>query len=81
VEIAAPEGGTRAALVRREELLRLEQALAELPELPRRAFLAFHRDGRSLNQIAAEMGLPLNTLKSHLRRARQRLARELGGDA
>jgi RNA polymerase sigma-70 factor (ECF subfamily) len=70
-----------AALERRDELARLEAALAELAEVARTAFLRFHRDGAGLQEIADEMGLPLNTVKSHVRRARLRLAQRLRGDA
>jgi RNA polymerase sigma factor (sigma-70 family) len=55
----------------------LERGLAVLDELERRALLAFHRDGRSVRQIAQALALPEGTVKSHLHRARRRLAERL----
>jgi RNA polymerase sigma-70 factor (ECF subfamily) len=66
------------AIARKEEIERASRAIATLEEIPRRIVLRFHRDGASVQEIATEMGMPANTVKSHLRRARQRLARELG---
>ena len=57
----------------------LDAALATLPEVVRIVFLRFHRDEAGLQEIANEMGMPLNTVKSHLHRARQRLAERLRG--
>lgn len=45
-----------------------------LPSLERELLLAFHVRGQSLRELAAAHALPLNTVKSHLHRARQRLA-------
>jgi RNA polymerase sigma-70 factor (ECF subfamily) len=51
----------------------LQHHLAVLPPLERDLLLGFHQRGRSLRELAAEHGLPINTVKSHLHRARQRL--------
>lgn len=51
----------------------VEHKLAGLPEVERTLLLGFHRDGLSLRELAARQGLPINTVKSHLHRARQRL--------
>src|SRR5262249_34914995 len=77
-----PRGaGPRVAAARRDEAARLSielsAALAELPEIVRAVFLRFHRDEAELKEIAREMDVPLNTVKSHLRRARLRLAERL----
>jgi RNA polymerase sigma-70 factor (ECF subfamily) len=50
--------------------------LAALAPLERELLLGFHADGLSLRDLAARHGLPLNTVKSHLHRARSRLQRE-----
>ncbi|MBL8749389.1 MAG: sigma-70 family RNA polymerase sigma factor [Planctomycetes bacterium] len=47
--------------------------LAVLAPLERDLLLGFHGGGRSLRELAAEHGLPVNTAKSHLHRARRRL--------
>jgi RNA polymerase sigma-70 factor, ECF subfamily len=54
----------------------LQHRLAGLTELERTLLLAFHRDGLSLQELARGHGLPLNTVKSHLHRARRRLTNE-----
>lgn len=54
--------------------LDLASALASLPTLERELLLRFHRDGASLREISEERAMPLNTVKSHLHRARRRLA-------
>ncbi|MBK8980280.1 MAG: sigma-70 family RNA polymerase sigma factor [Planctomycetes bacterium] len=54
--------------------LDVEQLLARLPRTERLLLARFHRDGASLETLAAELGMPLNTVKSHLHRARRRLA-------
>lgn len=54
----------------------VERRLAPLSPLERALLLGFHAHGRSLKDLAAEHGLPLNTVKSHLHRARRRLQEE-----
>jgi RNA polymerase sigma-70 factor (ECF subfamily) len=61
------------ALELREEL---QHRLAALPPLERALLLGFHAHGQSLRELAAAHGLPLNTVKSHLHRARARLQDE-----
>jgi len=50
--------------------------LAACSPLERELLLGFHAHGQSLRDLAARHGLPLNTVKSHLHRARTRLQRE-----
>jgi RNA polymerase sigma-70 factor (ECF subfamily) len=52
----------------------LERRLQVLTSDTRALLLAFHRDGRTLRQLAEEHRVPSNTVKSWLHRARQRLA-------
>lgn len=67
-------GGTH-----RPEVARLEGALAALPEPYRRVVLLHHVHGVALEDIAAEEGVPVGTIKSRLHRARARLVDDLGG--
>jgi len=58
-------------LAQREEVHRL---LAALPAIEREVLTRFHQAGCSVREIAAELGAPEGTIKSHLYRARRRLA-------
>jgi RNA polymerase sigma-70 factor (ECF subfamily) len=53
----------------------LRHRLRALDPLARALLLGFHGEGRSLKELAQQHGLPLNTVKSHLHRARLRLHR------
>lgn len=68
-ELAAPE--LTAVADTREELARL---LAVLRPLEREVLLRFHQRFQSVREIALATGLPEGTVKSHLSRARRRLA-------
>lgn len=70
-ELAAPATPCSAEL--RDEV---SHHLAALPPLERDLLLGFHVHGRSLRDLAAAHRLPLNTVKSHLHRARRRLQEE-----
>jgi RNA polymerase sigma-70 factor (ECF subfamily) len=51
----------------------LRQRLQHLEPLAQALLVGFHGEGRSLKELAARHDLPLNTVKSHLHRARLRL--------
>lgn len=51
----------------------IEEALADLPELPREIVLLYHQQSWSISDIAAHLRLPEGTVKSHLHRARKRM--------
>ncbi|MFT7665107.1 MAG: RNA polymerase sigma-70 factor (ECF subfamily) [Planctomycetota bacterium] len=55
----------------REEL---ERVLETLRPVEREALLRFHQHGESVREIASAMDMPEGTVKSHLSRARRRLA-------
>ncbi len=67
----------------RDELTRVRAVLDELPPVQRRVLLMAVSDGATHAEIAAETGLPLGTVKTHIRRgllyARERLAPPRGG--
>jgi RNA polymerase sigma-70 factor (ECF subfamily) len=79
-EIAAPAGPPGLEEIEEQQALlcRLEVGLAELPQETRQLLALKHREGRTCEQIAAEVGRPVGTVKSLLSRAykalRQRLA-------
>jgi RNA polymerase sigma-70 factor (ECF subfamily) len=68
---ALPAPSAPCAVELRDEVAR---TLAALPAIERELLLGFHRDGLSLRELAERHALPVNTVKSHLHRARQRLA-------
>lgn len=68
---ALPAPSAPCAVELRDEVVR---TLAALPPIERDLLLGFHRDGLSLRELAERHALPVNTVKSHLHRARQRLA-------
>ena len=60
--LPSPDGGPEAAYARSMLLDELDAALGELPPEQREAFVAHEFLGRSFKEIAAESGVPLNTL-------------------
>ncbi|HXQ63652.1 MAG TPA: sigma-70 family RNA polymerase sigma factor [Steroidobacteraceae bacterium] len=56
----------------------LWRAVATLPALQRQVVTLYYQDERPVDEVAAMLGLPVNTVKTHLHRARARLATELG---
>jgi RNA polymerase sigma-70 factor (ECF subfamily) len=72
------EGGTTEVYADQLQLQRRIDALSPVQaRLMRMSFL----EARSHQEIAAELGMPLGTVKSHLRRAFLRLQGELGGES
>lgn len=69
IAAAGPAAGDDAALRR---------AIDRLPEKQRQAITLYYLDERSVEDVADMMGLPANTVKTHLHRARAGLAATLG---
>lgn len=61
------------ALDRQQRLNRLHQAIEALPALPRLCVTLFHLDEMSVAEVCTLTGLPEGTVKSHLRRSREKL--------
>ena len=55
----------------------LDRALAALPETARLCVVLSYQEGLSHGEIAEATGLPLGTVKSHVRRGAQRLQETL----
>jgi RNA polymerase sigma-70 factor (ECF subfamily) len=51
-----------------------------LPDRQRQAVILYYQEERPVDEVAAMMGLPVNTVKTHLHRARASLADALGAD-
>jgi len=56
----------------------LWREVAALPDKQRQAVTLYYQDERGVEEVAAMMGLPVNTVKTHLHRARASLAAALG---
>jgi RNA polymerase sigma-70 factor, ECF subfamily len=72
-------GGVRAAPV--DERLDCETLVEALPEPQRRIVRLFYLEERSYEQVAAMLDMPINTVRSHLHRARKRLAAQMAPPA
>ncbi len=59
----------------------LWRAVAALPEAQRQAVILYYQDERPVEEVAAMLGMPVNTIKTHLHRARARLAAALDARA
>lgn len=68
-EHAAPEGAVHDTF----EAARLQNLIARLSPAQRSAVTMFYYEGRSVEQVAALLGMPENTVKTHLLRARAAL--------
>ena len=71
----SPEG--EAAF--REQLSRLDRALADLAEGPREAIILFHIEEMPYRDIAAALEVPMGTVMTWLHRGRAQLRRALEG--
>ena len=75
--LPSPELGPDEAYARSVLLEELDEALDELPEQQREAFIGHEVDGRSFKELSAETGVSVNTLIARKHRAvvhlRQRL--------
>ena len=60
---------------------RVRKALAKLPALQMRLLRAFHFERRPVAELAATMGISERGIEGRLRRARQRLRREIESDS
>jgi RNA polymerase sigma factor (sigma-70 family) len=72
--------GANGAHARTEDgaaLIDIERAIARLPEGARVAFVLHYIDGLQYQEIAAQLGVAVGTVKAQVHRARQLLARSL----
>ena len=58
----------------------VRHVLAALVGVERDVLVRFHGRGESIRAIAGALGMPEGTIKSHLHRARRRLAERFGGE-
>ncbi len=72
-DFADPGDGPERAYETAEDVARLRAAIAALPEKYRVVITLFHLQGQQYEEIAAVLGLPLGTVKTHLFRAKDLL--------
>ena len=71
---AAGDGLGGAHAPRPDDRIALERAVAELAPVPRQVLVLHDVEGYTHEEIGALLGMPPGTAKSHLHRARRRLA-------
>jgi RNA polymerase sigma-70 factor (ECF subfamily) len=76
-ESADPGPGPELTVIALDEAQRLRDAIELLPEKYRVAITLYHLQGRQYEEIAAVLGLPMGTVKTHLFRAKEHLRRLL----
>jgi RNA polymerase sigma-70 factor, ECF subfamily len=76
--LAADQTSPSRAAQRNEELLRLADALADLPEPMREVVILKHCRGQTLQQIADQLGKTVPSVASLLRRGLEALRHRLG---
>lgn len=74
---ADPRPGPERSAAARQTLAWLEAAIADLPQAQREVLLLTALAGLPQSEVAEALGLPINTVKTHLRRARLALTRAL----
>jgi RNA polymerase sigma-70 factor (ECF subfamily) len=80
-QLAASGTSVRGQLVRKEECLRVRQALEELPERDREAVVLRHLEQLSLREAAEVLGISTEAARSRYRRAIERLHDVLSEDS
>jgi len=74
MEVDAVEAGRQPEDEGDAQLWRLVEGL---PDKQRQAIVLFYQEDRSIEEIAGMLGMPVNTVKTHLHRGRARLAAAL----
>jgi RNA polymerase sigma-70 factor (ECF subfamily) len=75
--LADPDADPQANALSREQNAAIWAAVERLPEKYRLVLTLFYQQELSYQEIAELLSLPLGTVKAHLNRARQALARQL----
>jgi RNA polymerase sigma-70 factor (ECF subfamily) len=79
--VAAEAEGIAASAAASPDDAALRRRIDALPEKQRQAVTLYYLDERPVDEVAQMMGLPPNTVKTHLHRARASLAAALGATA
>jgi RNA polymerase sigma factor (sigma-70 family) len=76
--IPDPAAGPDELLEQARRRKQIQSAMSTLPEPMAMALMKFHLDGRSYQEIAEEMKVPLGTVATWVTRGRKTLAEKLG---
>ncbi|HMI87964.1 MAG TPA: RNA polymerase sigma factor [Polyangiaceae bacterium] len=76
--IPDPSAGPEELLAQARRRDRIQSAMSALPEPMAIALMKFHLDGRSYQEIAEELKVPLGTVATWVTRGRKTLAERLG---
>jgi RNA polymerase sigma-70 factor (ECF subfamily) len=80
-DFADPSAGPERTYEAAEDSARLRAAIEALPDKYRTVITLFHLQGKQYEEIAAVLGIPLGTVKTHLFRAKDLLRAALGDGA
>jgi RNA polymerase sigma-70 factor (ECF subfamily) len=80
-DLPDPAAGPERQVELADEAARLRRAIDALPERYRAVITLFHIEGNQYGEIAAILGLPLGTVKTHLFRAKELLRTALEATA
>ena len=75
--LAEPPSLAEEIFEREAQLARITAILAEMPEKYRAVISLYYFEEKSYQEIAEALGLPMNTMKIHLLRAKERLREKL----
>ncbi len=78
--LAEPPSLAEEIFEREAQLARVTAILAELPEKYRAVISLYYFEDKSYQEIAETLGLPMNTVKIHLLRAKERLREKLAAE-
>ena len=73
IQIADEGSFTDQPMIRRERKKKIYEAIYQLPEKYREVIIKRHIEEKSYQEIAAELVIPLGTVKAHIFRARELL--------
>jgi RNA polymerase sigma-70 factor (ECF subfamily) len=76
--IPDPSAGPEELLEQAKRRQQIQSAMSALPEPMAMALMKFHLDGRSYQEIAEELHVPLGTVATWVTRGRKTLAERLG---
>src|SRR5215469_12293245 len=72
-----PDRNAEEQMEEQEFRLRVEEQLQELSQIERTVLVLYHQEESSYEQIAAALGMPIGTIRTHLHRGRKKLRERL----